>query len=254
MAFDFLQVFFVAVPCTSVAFQIAIIIVYAFISVERSENVLLSVSERQKSNLKTALVQTAMSWYEFNADSDCIYAGKIYLDKAHCVDQPEHTDKTYSAYYAFLAGRVLPEFLESYKETFSPDNLKKKFEQGESDVSLRYWIRDAAGEEIYILQNIIMTQDEVTKEIIGFAYTRDITNEEMQKREIEEQLEEIKALNTQLEEKQKKYEEINEELSSRIALIQSMSKVYFASFFIDVTKDTFEEISSVQSIRNMIGT
>ena len=254
MAFDFLQVFFVAVPCTSVAFQIAIIIVYAFISVERSENVLLSVSERQKSNLKTALVQSAMSWYEFNTDSDCIYDSKIYLDKAHCVDQPEHTEKKYSAYYEFLASRVLPEFIDSYKETFSPENLKRKFEQGESEISLRYWIRDAAGEEIYILQNIIMTQDEVTKEIIGFAYTKDITNEEMQKREIEEQLEEITALNTQLEEKQKKYEEINEELSSRIAQIQSMSKVYFASFYVDVIKDAFVEISSVPFVRNAIGT
>ena len=93
MAFDFLQVFFVAVPCTSVAFQIAIIIVYAFISVERSENVLLSVSERQKNNMKTALARTAMSWYEFNADRDCIYDSKIYLDKAHYAEQPAHTDK-----------------------------------------------------------------------------------------------------------------------------------------------------------------
>ena len=92
LAFDFLQVFFVAVPCTSVAFQIAIIIVYAFISVERSENVLLSVSERQKNNMRTALVQTAMSWYEFNADSDCIYDGKIYLDKAHYAEQSDHPD------------------------------------------------------------------------------------------------------------------------------------------------------------------
>lgn len=81
MAFDFLQVFFVAVPCTSVAFQIAIIIVYAFISVERSENVLLSVSERQKNNMKTALARTAMSWYEFNADRDCIYDSKYTLIK-----------------------------------------------------------------------------------------------------------------------------------------------------------------------------
>ena len=195
MVFDYLQVFFLTVPCTSIAFQIAIIIVYAFISVERSENVLLSVSQRQKSNLKAALVQNAMSWYEFNADSDCIYDSKIYLDRAHCVDQPAHIDKKYSAYYAFLAGRVLPEFLDSYKRTFSPENLKKKYEQGESEISLRYWIKDASGEEKYILQNIIMTRDKVTKEIIGFAYTRDITAEERQKREIEEQLEEIKALN-----------------------------------------------------------
>ncbi|MGN0715151.1 MAG: ATP-binding protein [Anaerovoracaceae bacterium] len=240
MAFDFLQVFFVAVPCTSVAFQIAIVIVYAFISVERSENVLLSVSERQKSNMKTALVQTAMSWYEFNINRDCIYDSKIYLDREHSVEQPAHTEKKYSAYFDFLAGRVFPEFLEIYRGTFSLNHLRKRFAQGESEISLRYWIRDCAGEEKYILQNIIMTQDEVTKEIIGFAYTRDITDEERQKREIEEQMEEIKAL--------------NEELKNRIALIQSMSKVYFTSFYIDVRKDTFEEITAIPTVRNAIGT
>ncbi|MGN1423100.1 MAG: ATP-binding protein, partial [Oscillospiraceae bacterium] len=261
MAFDCFQVFFVTVPCTSVAFQIAIIIVYAFISVERSENVLLSISERQKSNLKTALVQTAMSWYEFNADRDLIYDSKIYLDKAHCVEQPDNTEKKYSAYYEFLAGMVFPEFIRSYRETFSPENLKKSFESGESEISLRYWIKDAAGEDTYILQNIIMTRDEVTKEIVGFAYTRDITAEERQKREIEEQLEEIKALNARLEKlgaeqeaQIEKTKEINEELSSRIAQIQSMSKVYFASFYVDVKKDTYVEISSIPSVRNIIGT
>ncbi len=127
-----------------------------------------------------------LQWYEFNADRDCIYDSKIYLDKTHYTEQPDHTDMKYSAYYEFLSSRVFPEFIESYRETFSPENLKKSFEQGESEISLRYWIKDAAGEDIYILQNIIMPTDEVTKEIIGFAYTRDITDEERQKREIEE--------------------------------------------------------------------
>ena len=267
MVFDMIQVLFVAVPCTSVAFQIAIIIVYAFISVERSENVLLSASERQKNNMKTALAQTSMSWYEFNVDRDCIYDSKIYIEKNHYVKQPNQTGESYSEYYEFLAGRVLPKYLQSYKDTFSVDNLKKYFEQGKSELSLRYWIKDSAGEEIYILQNIILTQDQVTKEIIGFAYTRDITEEDRQKRAIEEQLEEIRGLNTQLEEKQAKLEElgaeqeaqieeiqeINEELSNRIALIQSMSKVYFASFYVDVANDTFEEISNISSVRDSIG-
>ena len=107
LTFDLLQVFFVTIPCTSVAFQIANMIVFAFISVERSENVLLCAEDRQR-----------------------------------------HV--------------------------------------------------------------------------------------------IEEQLEEI--------------QEINEELSNRIALIQSMSKVYFASFFVDITKDTFEEISNIEVARELIGT
>lgn len=267
MVFDFFQVYFVAVPCTSVAFQIAIVIVYAFISVERSENVLVSAADRQKNNMKTALAQTSMSWYEFNVDRDCIYDSKIYLEKNCYIQRPNQVDDSYSGYYNFLAGRVFPKYTASYRDTFSPENLKKSFEQGKTELSLRYWITDSAGEEIYILQNIILTQDNVTKEIIGFAYTRDITAEERQKREIEEQLEEIKLLNTQLEEKQKKLEElgaeqeaqieeiqeINEALSNRIALIQSMSKIYFASFFVDVKKDTFEEISNIQTVRDNVG-
>lgn len=267
MLFDFIQVFFVAVPCTSVAFQIAILIVYVFISVERSENVLLSAADRQKNYMKTALAQTSMSWYEFNVDRDCIYDSKIYVDKEHYVKGYSQSAESYSEYYDFLSGRVFQKQKKSYKETFSLANLKKSFAQGESELSLRYWITDAAGEELYIQQNIILTQDNVTKEIIGFAYTRDITEEERQKRAMEEQLEEIKTLNAQLEEKQTKLEElgaeqevqideiqkINQELSNRIALIQSMSKVYFASFFVDVAKDSFEEISSIESVRSRIG-
>ena len=85
---------------------------------ERSENVLLSISERQKSNMKTALVQTAMSWYEFNADSDCIYDSKIYLEKDHYVDQPEHTDKKYSEYFSFFLGRISEEYVGRTKKHF----------------------------------------------------------------------------------------------------------------------------------------
>lgn len=267
LVFDMLQVLFLAVPCTSIAFQIAIIIVYAFISVERSENVLLSASDRQKNNMKSALAQTAMSWYEFNVERDCIYDSKIYIEEERYVKRPDEVAERYSSYYDFLAGRVFPAYKSAYKDTFSLENLKHSFEKGESDLSLRYWMTDSAGEEKFILQNMILTQDHVTKEIIGFAYTRDVTSEERQKREIEEQLEEIKALNAQLEEKQQKLEEmgaeqeaqieeikeINVELSNRIALIQSMSKVYFASFFIDFKNGTFEEINNIQSVRETIG-
>lgn len=91
------------------------------------------------------------------------------MEQDRYVEQPDHTDKKYSAYFAFLSGRVFPEFVELYKETFSLENLKKKFERGESEIPLRYWIKDSSGEDKYILQNIIMTRDEVTKEIIGFA-------------------------------------------------------------------------------------
>ena len=253
LTFDFIQLYFISVPCTSVAFQIAIFIVYAFISVDRSKNVLLSVSERQKSNLKTALVETAMSWYEFNVDSDCIYDSKIYIDRTHYVDSLKRTGKKYSEYYEFFANRVLPEFNKLYRETFSLENLRNKFQAGESEISLRYWIKDDKGEELYILKNIIMTKDEVTGETIGFVYTKDITHEELHKREIEQKLEEIEALNTQLEKKQKEYEDINEELSRKIDQIQSMSKVYFASFYVDIAKDTFVEINSVPSVRDKIG-
>lgn len=238
--FDMLQVFFITIPCTSVSFQITILFVFTFVSVEREKNIFLSASDRQKNNLKTALTQTAMSWYEFNVDTDCIYDGKIYIEKDLYVKRPEQVAESYSGYYQFLLSRVSSKQRESYEKTFALENLRKNFEQGKLEYSLQYWITDSAGEEIYIYQNIILTRDNVTKEIMGFAYTRDITGEERHKRAIEKQLEEITALNA--------------ELSNRIALIQSMSKVYFASFFIDITNNTFEEISNIEAVRNIIGT
>ena len=222
---DMMQVFFVAIPCTSIAFQITILIVYTFVSVAREDNIFLSASERQKNNLQIAMAQTAMSWYEFNIDKDHIYDGKIYIEKDLYVKRPEQVSESYSGYYQFLLSRVSPAYKEDYRNTFAVANLKKSFEQGKPECSLQYWITDSAGEDIYIYQNIILTRDHVTDELIGFAYTRDITAEERQKRAIEEQLSEITALNA--------------ELSNRIALIQSMSKVYFLSLYVNVVNDTF---------------
>ncbi|MGN0962187.1 MAG: ATP-binding protein, partial [Clostridia bacterium] len=236
---DMMQVFFVAIPCTSVAFQITILIVYTFVSVAREDNIFLSASDRQRNNLQTALAQTAMSWYEFNVDKDHIYDGKIYIEKDLYVKRPEQVSESYSGYYQFLLNRVSPAYKEDYRNTFAVGNLKKSFEQGEPECSLQYWITDSAGEDIYIYQNIILTRDHVTEDLIGFAYTRDITAEERQKRAIEEQLSEITALNA--------------ELSNRIALIQSMSKVYFLSLYVNVVNDTFEEIRNIPEVRNAIG-
>ena len=184
---EMIQVFYLTLPCTSIAFQITIILVYSFISVERGNNILINASERQKNNLKTALTQTAMSWYEFNVDTDCIYDGKIYIEKDRYVKRPDQVTESYSGYYNFLMSRVWPEYKEKYMDTFAVENLKRSFAQGKLESSLEYWITDSAGEERYIYQNIILTRDNVTKEIIGFAYTRDITEAERQKQEIKKQ-------------------------------------------------------------------
>ena len=186
MVFDYLQIYFVTVPCTSVAFQIAIFIVYVFISVERSENVLLSDSERQKNNMKTALAQAAMSYCEFNIDRNCIYDCKIYLEKDKYKKLSDYRDGSYTECFEFLAGRVFPEYEERYRSVFSLEKIKESFRLGIPEVSLRYWIQDSAGEEKYIQQNLILTQDEVTKEIVGFAYSRDMTAETRQKQAVED--------------------------------------------------------------------
>lgn len=200
MIFDLLQVYFVTVPCTSVAFQIAILIVYVFISVERSENILLSISERQKSNMKTALAQTAMSWYEFNVDRNCIYDCKIYLQKDRYEKSSDWLDHSYSKCFQFLLSRIFPEYREKYETIFSLDHLKNCFEQGNSELSFRYWIKDKAGEEKYIQQNMILTQDEITEEIIGFAYSKDLTAYSKGKQAIEDARFLEKAMQSTLEE------------------------------------------------------
>lgn len=257
---DTLQIFFVNIPSTSVEFQLTLLIVYIFMSAERSDNVFISASDRQKNIMKTALAHSSMSWYEFNVDKDCIYESKVYISADCSWEEADQSAERYSVYYDFFIERVFPEYKESYRDKFSIENLKKSFKKGETELSLRYWICDESGEELYIVQTILLMQDNVSKDIIGFSYERDITSEEIHKREIEEKLEEIKELNSKLEilgEEQKAQinatQVINEELTNRISIIQSMSKAYFASYCIDVANDTFEEIRSVQSLRNMIG-
>jgi len=85
--------------------------------------------------------------------------------------------------------------------------------------------------------------------------------------EQEAQIEEITALNSELEERQAQLEEVsaeqesqieeinalNSKLEERMTIIQSMGKVYFTAFYIDLVKDEFMELTSYDSIRSMVG-
>lgn len=78
--------------------------------------------------------------------------------------------------------------------------------------------------------------------------------------EQEAQLEEIKGLNAKLEEsgceQEAQLEEItmlNHSLELRMNIIQSMSSVYFASYFVNLVNNSFVEISNPNFIRNLIG-
>jgi len=82
-----------------------------------------------------------------------------------------------------------------------------------------------------------------------------------------EQLEKIAALNAQLQEKQVLLEEASAEqytqmseirtlnalLEQRMNIIQSMSRIYFSSYYIDIFNDTFVELSSRDNIRELVG-
>ena len=72
MVFEALQVFFRDVPCTSLAFQVVIIMTYAFISVERSENLLLNIFEQHNKELSNRIAQI-QSMSE-------IYTSAYYID------------------------------------------------------------------------------------------------------------------------------------------------------------------------------
>lgn len=258
LAFDFLQVYFVAVPCTSVAFQITIVLVYMFFSVERSENVLLSISERQKSNMKTAIARSAMSWYEFNVDRDLAYSGRIYLHKDSYSEEREDAGKSYTDFYNFLLSRVSPEHVEQYKASFALDSLRRSFESGRSEISLQYWITDDMGEDVCIQQTIIMTRDGVTGEILGFAYTKDITAVEEQKRKLKRQLEEIRVLNRQLEDKQIRLEELGREreaqsrkLEEALLAAESANKAKTA-FLFNMSHDIRTPMNAIIGFRDLL--
>ena len=123
VAMDALQVFLVTVPCTSAAFQIALMLVYVFVSVERSENVLLSVCERQQNTMKTALAQTAAAWYEFNLDQDILYDGSFGLPAGGSI-RPAVPGQRYTAFFESLPGGVVPADADRYRKTFSPVPLR----------------------------------------------------------------------------------------------------------------------------------
>lgn len=46
---------------------------------------------------------------------------------------------------------------------------------------------------------------------------------------------------------------LNAEIEDQISIIQSMGKIYFATYYIDMVEDSYVELSSMESIHNMIG-
>jgi len=90
---------------------------------------------------------------------------------------------------------------------------------------------------------------------------------EESKEEQESQIEEITALNNELEMRQSELEEVsseqesqieeinalNDTLEERMRINQSMGKVYFTAFYIDILRDEFLELASYDSIRQMVG-
>jgi len=59
--------------------------------------------------------------------------------------------------------------------------------------------------------------------------------------------------NRQLEGHIEEITKLNHNLEEQMEIINSMGKIYFSSFYIDLMNDTFEEISSINTIRNSIG-
>ncbi len=167
-------------------------------SLERQE----AISEfaiRKEHQFKLAIISHAISFFEFNISRNFIIdrvtqivdGEELSVLKAFGLEENCNYDQYISRWHEKMVVTEKEEFIEK----FSIDNLKACYKKGKKEISLTFWTTDVIDRLLYVRLTVMISKDEITGDIIGFAYINDIT-EETKQREDDKLL--IKALESTL--------------------------------------------------------
>lgn len=154
-------------------------------------------------------------------------------------------------------GNRLPENeKDAYFKFLDISNLIQCFLKGEEHVFHRYWTHSALFEEMLAEQHIVMYKDEENGDILAITYVLDLTLE-FRKEEYKQNLEEKqKALEGNLAEQEKQKIQLEHALAEATLnseIIDSISKLYWLIYRMDLIKGTYEEISAGQEMHRLTG-
>ena len=154
---------------------------------ELKTQAVINKANRKERQYRIAITSTAFGTFEFNLTRDLIEQDVLYTVGENQISLLERTGLTppceASVFLEKSKKFVLMESLEEYAAVVNPENLKQRFEQGEAEVTLDYWVEISNGQQICVRQSFIMTRDEQTKDIMVMVVSRDITAQVQKQRE-----------------------------------------------------------------------
>lgn len=200
---------------------------------------------KKKTNvLEHAFASSAGAYYNINLTRDLV-PGEMY----QVIDDVEYSlnkqmglpeNARFTDVVAYWGQKLDRKEQAAYYAFLSVQNLLEHFKQGETHVFHRYWTKSAIFEPMIAEQHIVMYEDEENGDILGITYVLDLTQqykEEQYKKE--------------LEEKQEKLEHALEEATLNSEIVNSISKLYWLIYRMDLVSGTYEEISAGQEMHRL---
>ena len=200
---------------------------------------------KKKTNvLEHAFASSAGAYYNINLTRDLV-PGEMY----QVIDDVEYSlnkqmglpeNARFTDVVAYWGQKLDRKEQAAYYAFLSVQNLLEHFKQGETHVFHRYWTKSAIFEPMLAEQHIVMYEDEENGDILGITYVLDLTQqykEEQYKKE--------------LEEKQEKLEHALEEATLNSEIVNSISKLYWLIYRMDLVSGTYEEISAGQEMHRL---
>ncbi len=154
----------------------------------------LAMMNRKEMQYRIAITSNAFSSFEFNLTQDLIEQDitrenadgeQISLLEKAGLQAPCKASECFEKWKPY----VLPESMEDYSRVVNVDYLLHCFEKGEVEVDVDYWgITEGSGPQMCMRQTFIMTQDDITGDVIALVVSRDITEQVIKQKEQTEAL------------------------------------------------------------------
>lgn len=147
----------------------------------------MALADRKERQYRIAITSNSFCTYEFNLTQDLVEddivrsidGREVSFLKKVGLSVPCKASECFELWKQF----ILKESIEEYSSTVNINFLKKRFEQGDSEVTVDYWGTTAPKEQICIRQTFIMTQDNDTDDIMVMVVSKEITDQVRKQRE-----------------------------------------------------------------------
>lgn len=154
----------------------------------------MAMMNRKEMQYRIAITSNAFSSFEFNLTKDLIEqdivresldGGQISLLERAGLQAPCKASECFERWKQY----ILPESLEDYSSVVNVGYLKECFEKGEVEVDVDYWGKpDGEESRMCMRQTFIMTQDDMSGDVIVMVVSRDITEQVIKQKEQTEAL------------------------------------------------------------------